>query len=221
MREPVTAVRSSNVQLARLPTLRRKRRLLSNEPAHRRAETSRTLLSALGRPPTRATLPASRPIRRLSRTTPGSLGTSPRARVLHACELWLDGRSTVRRSGVWPAIVWDGERVPPFGSLTRRSVQFAVLDRAAGDSAADVAGSKPGLVPGALSPAAEVGRVAGKAVNDDEDLLHLLFPGSPKGRSGWPSVLAVSGGDARAGGGVARPSTGLSLARPSPTVCRV
>ena len=148
LREPVTAVRSSNVQLARLPTLRRKRRLLSNEPAHRRAETSRTLLSALGRPPTRATLPASRPIRRLSRTTPGSLGTSPRARVLHACELWLDGRSTVRRSGVWPAIVWDGERVPPFGSLTRRSVQFAVLDRAAGDSAAERGRVKAGAGPG-------------------------------------------------------------------------
>jgi pimeloyl-ACP methyl ester carboxylesterase len=46
-----------------------------------------------------------------------------------------------------------------------------------------VAGSKPGLVPGAPSPAPEVGQIAGKPVNDDEDLLYLFFPESPEGRA--------------------------------------
>jgi pimeloyl-ACP methyl ester carboxylesterase len=40
-----------------------------------------------------------------------------------------------------------------------------------------VAGSKPGLVPRAPSPAPEVGQVAGKPVND-EDLMYLFFPDS-------------------------------------------
>jgi hypothetical protein len=50
-----------------------------------------------------------------------------------------------------------------------------------------VAGSKPGLVPGAPAPAPEVGQIAGKPVNDDEDPLYLFFPEAPKGgRRGWP-----------------------------------
>jgi pimeloyl-ACP methyl ester carboxylesterase len=46
-----------------------------------------------------------------------------------------------------------------------------------------VAGSKPGLVPGAPSPAPEVGQIAGKPVNDEEDLLYLFFPESTAGRA--------------------------------------
>jgi pimeloyl-ACP methyl ester carboxylesterase len=45
-----------------------------------------------------------------------------------------------------------------------------------------VAGSKPGLVPGAPAPDPEVGRVAGKPVNDADDLLYLFFPASEEGR---------------------------------------
>lgn len=52
-----------------------------------------------------------------------------------------------------------------------------------------VAGSKPGLVPGAPSPAPEVGQVAGKPVNDDEDLLYLFFPESPEGRAAGVASL--------------------------------
>jgi pimeloyl-ACP methyl ester carboxylesterase len=52
-----------------------------------------------------------------------------------------------------------------------------------------VAGSKPGLVPGAPSPAPEVGQIAGKPVNDDEDLLYLFFPESPEGRAAGVASL--------------------------------
>jgi pimeloyl-ACP methyl ester carboxylesterase len=52
-----------------------------------------------------------------------------------------------------------------------------------------VAGSKPGLVPGAPSPAPEVGPIAGKPVNDDEDLLYLFFPESPAGRAAGVASL--------------------------------
>jgi len=52
-----------------------------------------------------------------------------------------------------------------------------------------VAGSKPGLVPGAPSPAPEVGQIAGKPVNDDEDLLYLFFPESPGGRAAGVASL--------------------------------
>jgi pimeloyl-ACP methyl ester carboxylesterase len=52
-----------------------------------------------------------------------------------------------------------------------------------------VAGSEPGLVPGAPSPAPEVGQVAGKPVNDDEDLLYLFFPESPEGRAAGQASL--------------------------------
>jgi pimeloyl-ACP methyl ester carboxylesterase len=45
-----------------------------------------------------------------------------------------------------------------------------------------IAGSKPGLVPGAPSPEPEVGAVAGKPVNDAEDFLFLFFPPSDEGR---------------------------------------
>jgi pimeloyl-ACP methyl ester carboxylesterase len=56
-----------------------------------------------------------------------------------------------------------------------------------------VAGSKPGLVPGAPAPAPEVGQVAGKPVNDDEDLLYLFFPESPDGRAaGLASLQRLS-----------------------------
>jgi pimeloyl-ACP methyl ester carboxylesterase len=71
-----------------------------------------------------------------------------------------------------------------------------------------VAGSKPGLVPGAPSPAPEVGQVAGKPVNDDEDLLYLFFPESPEGRAAGiaslqrvgttPSPAVVSGASVQA-----------------------
>jgi pimeloyl-ACP methyl ester carboxylesterase len=71
-----------------------------------------------------------------------------------------------------------------------------------------VAGSKPGLVPGAPSPAPEVGKVAGKPVNDDEDLLYLFFPESPEGRAAGlaslqrvgaaPNAAVVSGAGVRA-----------------------
>jgi pimeloyl-ACP methyl ester carboxylesterase len=46
-----------------------------------------------------------------------------------------------------------------------------------------VAGSKPGLVPGAPLPDPEVGKIAGKPVNDTEDLLYLFFPPSSQGRA--------------------------------------
>jgi pimeloyl-ACP methyl ester carboxylesterase len=46
-----------------------------------------------------------------------------------------------------------------------------------------VAGSKPGLVPGAPAPDPEVGRVAAKPVNDAEDLLYLFFPPGEEGRA--------------------------------------
>jgi pimeloyl-ACP methyl ester carboxylesterase len=52
-----------------------------------------------------------------------------------------------------------------------------------------VAGSKPGRVPGALSPAPEVGQIAGKPVNDHEDLLYLFFPESPEGRAAGVASL--------------------------------
>jgi pimeloyl-ACP methyl ester carboxylesterase len=45
-----------------------------------------------------------------------------------------------------------------------------------------VAGSKPGLVPGARAPDPQVGRVAGKPVNDADDLRYLFFPDSDEGR---------------------------------------
>jgi pimeloyl-ACP methyl ester carboxylesterase len=45
-----------------------------------------------------------------------------------------------------------------------------------------IAGSKPGLVPGAPSPEPEVGAVAGKPVNDAADFLFLFFPPSDEGR---------------------------------------
>jgi pimeloyl-ACP methyl ester carboxylesterase len=62
-----------------------------------------------------------------------------------------------------------------------------------------VAGSKPGLVPGAPAPDPEVGRVAGKAVNDADDLLYLFFPPSQEGRvAGLASLerLAAAGSPA-------------------------
>jgi pimeloyl-ACP methyl ester carboxylesterase len=46
-----------------------------------------------------------------------------------------------------------------------------------------IAGSKPGPVPGAPAPDPEVGKVAGKPVNDAEDLLYLFFPPSPEARA--------------------------------------
>jgi pimeloyl-ACP methyl ester carboxylesterase len=52
-----------------------------------------------------------------------------------------------------------------------------------------VAGSKPGLVPGAPPPAPEVGQIAGKPVNNDEDLLYLFFPESPEGRAAGVASL--------------------------------
>jgi pimeloyl-ACP methyl ester carboxylesterase len=52
-----------------------------------------------------------------------------------------------------------------------------------------VAGSKPGLVPGAPPPVPEVGQIAGKPVNDDEDLLYLFFPDSPGGRAAGVASL--------------------------------
>src|ERR1700733_2329292 len=54
-----------------------------------------------------------------------------------------------------------------------------------------VAGSKPGLVPGAPSPAPQVGQIAGKPVNDDEDLLFLFFPDSPEGRAAGVAPAGV------------------------------
>jgi pimeloyl-ACP methyl ester carboxylesterase len=56
-----------------------------------------------------------------------------------------------------------------------------------------VAGSKPGLVPGAPLPDPEVGKVAGKPVNDAEDLLYLFFPPSDQGRAaGLASLRRIS-----------------------------
>jgi pimeloyl-ACP methyl ester carboxylesterase len=56
-----------------------------------------------------------------------------------------------------------------------------------------VAGSKPGLVPGAPSPGPEVGKIAGKSVNDAEDLLYLFFPPSDQGRAaGLASLQRIS-----------------------------
>jgi pimeloyl-ACP methyl ester carboxylesterase len=59
-----------------------------------------------------------------------------------------------------------------------------------------VAGSKPGLVPGAPSPAPEVGQIAGKPVNDDEDLLYLFFPESTAGRAAGVASLQRIGATA-------------------------
>lgn len=57
-----------------------------------------------------------------------------------------------------------------------------------------VAGSKPGLVPGAPTPEPEVGQVAGKPVNDTEDLLYLFFPPSVEGReAGLASIARIAG----------------------------
>jgi pimeloyl-ACP methyl ester carboxylesterase len=57
-----------------------------------------------------------------------------------------------------------------------------------------VAGSKPGLVPGAPMPDPEVGKVAGKPVNDSEDLLYLFFPPSVEGReAGLASIGRIAG----------------------------
>jgi pimeloyl-ACP methyl ester carboxylesterase len=57
-----------------------------------------------------------------------------------------------------------------------------------------VAGSKPGLVPGAPTPDPDVGKVAGKPVNDVEDLLYLFFPASANGRAaGLASLERLSG----------------------------
>jgi pimeloyl-ACP methyl ester carboxylesterase len=68
-----------------------------------------------------------------------------------------------------------------------------------------IAGSKPGLVPGAPSPAPEVGAVAGKPVNDVEDFLYLFFPPDDEGRAAGlasmqrlaaaenPAMLSASG----------------------------
>jgi pimeloyl-ACP methyl ester carboxylesterase len=52
-----------------------------------------------------------------------------------------------------------------------------------------IAGSKPGPVPGAPAPDPEVGQVAGKPVNDAEDLLYLFFPPSPEGRAAGVASL--------------------------------
>jgi pimeloyl-ACP methyl ester carboxylesterase len=59
-----------------------------------------------------------------------------------------------------------------------------------------VAGSKPGLVPGAPAPDPEVGRVASKAVNDADDLLYLFFPASDEGRAaGLASLERLAGAE--------------------------
>jgi pimeloyl-ACP methyl ester carboxylesterase len=56
-----------------------------------------------------------------------------------------------------------------------------------------IAGSKPGLVPGALLPDPEVGKIAGKPINDAEDLLSLFFPPSSQGRAaGLASLHRIS-----------------------------
>jgi pimeloyl-ACP methyl ester carboxylesterase len=52
-----------------------------------------------------------------------------------------------------------------------------------------IAGSKPGPVPGAPARDPKVGKVAGKPVNDAEDLLYLFFPPSPKGRAAGVASL--------------------------------
>jgi pimeloyl-ACP methyl ester carboxylesterase len=52
-----------------------------------------------------------------------------------------------------------------------------------------IAGSKPGPVPGAPSPDPEVGRVAGKPVNDADDLLYLFFPATAVGRAAGRASL--------------------------------
>jgi pimeloyl-ACP methyl ester carboxylesterase len=57
-----------------------------------------------------------------------------------------------------------------------------------------VAGSKPGLVPGAPAPDPEVGKVAGKQVNDADDLLYLFFPPSSEGRAAGLESLRRLGG---------------------------
>jgi pimeloyl-ACP methyl ester carboxylesterase len=59
-----------------------------------------------------------------------------------------------------------------------------------------VAGSKPGLVPAAPAPDPEVGRVAGKPVNDADDLLYLFFPPSEEGRAaGLASLERLAGAE--------------------------
>jgi pimeloyl-ACP methyl ester carboxylesterase len=59
-----------------------------------------------------------------------------------------------------------------------------------------VAGSKPGLVAAAPAPDPEVGRVAGKPVNDAEDLLYLFFPDSDEGRvAGLASLERLAGAE--------------------------
>lgn len=73
-----------------------------------------------------------------------------------------------------------------------------------------VAASKPGLIPGTPTPGPEVGRVAGKPVNDAEDLLFLFFPGTAEGRaaglaslerlqsrSAEPTVVSAAGAQAQ------------------------
>jgi pimeloyl-ACP methyl ester carboxylesterase len=54
-----------------------------------------------------------------------------------------------------------------------------------------VAGSKPGLVPGAPSPAPEVGQIAGKPVNDAEDLLYLFLSRISRRTRGRHCVVAA------------------------------
>ncbi|CAL9661456.1 alpha/beta hydrolase [Streptomyces sp. enrichment culture] len=46
-----------------------------------------------------------------------------------------------------------------------------------------VAGSSPGGVPGLPAPPERVARITGKDVNDDEDFLHLFFPGTARARA--------------------------------------
>jgi pimeloyl-ACP methyl ester carboxylesterase len=59
-----------------------------------------------------------------------------------------------------------------------------------------VAGSKPGLVPGAPAAKPEVGKVAGKPVNDADDLLYLFFPPSSQGRAaGLESLSRLAGAE--------------------------
>jgi pimeloyl-ACP methyl ester carboxylesterase len=76
-----------------------------------------------------------------------------------------------------------------------------------------VAGSKPGLVQGAPLPDPEVGKIAGKPVNDAEDLLYLFYPPSSQGRAAGVASLqrlsAVQNPAVVAAAGVQAQSTAL------------
>ena len=69
----------------------------------------------------------------------------------------------------------------------------------------EAAGSGPGGVPGSPAMPAEVWAVAGKPVNDDEDLLYLFFPETPGGVAAGREHLARLGRHTEGRGPMAGP----------------